>query len=161
MVEQLIRFSDADCIRKVTGARRMDLNLAGNWASIVSLILTFINTFLIVTIRRRIAASLTLEPLLKRLEQNSAELNQCLALFEASIDRFNGVVAQCDVNARTARTRLGFRLGWRSPAVRALLRATKRYEKHRSSENGQEVYNRLGAMIQYVANLLEEKRISG
>jgi len=139
----------------------MDLNLAGNWASIVSLVLTFINTILIVTIRRRIAASLTLEPLLKRLEQNSAELNQCLALYDASIDRFNGVVAQCDVNVRSARKRLGFRLGWQSPAVRAALRATRQYEQHRTRDNGQEVYNRLGAMIQYVSNLLEEKRISG
>jgi hypothetical protein len=139
----------------------MDLNLAGSWASIASLVLMFINTILIVTIRRRIAASLTLEPLLRRLEQNSAELNQCLTLFDASIDRFNGVVAQCDVNVRTARKRLGLRLGWQSPAVRAALRATKQYEQHRTRDSGQEVYNRLGAMIQYVSNLVEEKRISG
>jgi len=139
----------------------MDLNLAGNWASLISLALTFINTILIVTIRRRIAASLTLEPLLRRLEQNSAELNQCLTLFDASIDRFNAVVAQSDVNVRTARRRLGFRLGWRSPTLRAVLRATRRYEHERSRDNAQEVYNRLGGMIQYVANLLEERRISG
>jgi hypothetical protein len=143
----------------------MDLtwNLVGIWASIISLALTFINTILIQTIRRRIAAKLTLEPLLRRLEQNSAELNQCLglALFDPSIDRFNEVMAKCGVNVRTARRRLGIRFGWSSPEVRSLLRAIRLYDQHRTRDSAVEVYNRLGAMIQYIENLLEEMRISG
>jgi hypothetical protein len=149
---------DATVIRALTG---MDLNLAGTWASIISLVLTFINTLLIVTIKRRIAASLTLQPLLERLQENSAALNQCLTLFDASIDRFNAVVAQCEVNARTARRRLGMRWGFASPALRALLKATRSYNRERTRDNAQEVYNLLGAMIQYINNLLEERRISG
>lgn len=105
--------------------------------------------------------ALTLQPLLERLEVNSRDLNQYLALFEASIESFNAVVGRCEANVRTARRRLGFRKGWVSRFPRAVLRATRRYERRRTRDNAVEVYNRLGGMIQYLANLIEERRIPG
>jgi hypothetical protein len=53
-----------------------------SWASILSLVLTFVNTYLIIRIRAGIVVNLTLEPILDRLRKNSSEMNQSLSYYE-------------------------------------------------------------------------------
>lgn len=58
-------------------------------SSVLALAITFVNSIMIIRIRKNFLINATLEPLIDRLRQNSLSLNITLALFEPSIDDFN------------------------------------------------------------------------
>lgn len=68
-----------------------------DWASIVSLGLTLLNTYLIIRIPQRIVLNLTLEPVLSRLMQNSLDMNQYLTLLTYNRIRPNSPRLSADV----------------------------------------------------------------
>lgn len=128
------------------------------WASILSLVLTLINTYLILRVKAGIVVNLTLEPMLSRLGGNSANLNECLFDFDSNAQRFSEVAGVCEANAKAIRRRLGYVRGL---FLRDLLRALRRFKAHRSEKTAQEVYIRLLQVRQHLENMLEEKRITG
>jgi hypothetical protein len=128
------------------------------WAGMVSLVLTFVNTYLILRVKAGIVVNLTLEPMLNRLSENSANLNECLFDFDPNAQRFSEVAGVCEANAKAIRRRLGY---VRSLFLRDFLRALRRFKARRSRENAQEVYAYLQQVRQHIANMIEEKRITG
>jgi hypothetical protein len=134
------------------------LGYVSSWASIFSLVLTFVNTYLILRIRAGIVINLTLEPILARLRERSVEMNQHLAYYDVSNHRFLEVAGVCEADVRAMRRRLGYIKGW---FLRDLLRSMRTLRKDRSQTNAQEVYASLQQVRQHLANMLEEKRITG
>jgi hypothetical protein len=128
------------------------------WASIISLLITAINTYLIVRIRAGIVVNLTLEPSLQRLRENSMEMNQYLIYYEVHANRFFETAGMCEANVKAVRRRLGYFKGW---FTRDLMRSLRKYRKDRSRQNAQEVYGGLQQVRQHIANLVEERRITG
>jgi hypothetical protein len=105
------------------------------WASIISLLITAINTYLIVRIRAGIVVNLTLEPSLQRLRENSMEMNQYLIYYEVHANRFFETAGMCEANVKAVRRRLGYFKGW---FTRELMRSLRKYRKDRSRQNAQE-----------------------
>jgi hypothetical protein len=60
------------------------LAYVSGWASILSLAITLLNTCLILRIKAGIVVNLTLEPMLVRLTENSAENNEHLSSYYIS-----------------------------------------------------------------------------
>jgi hypothetical protein len=118
----------------------MSTSDVANWASIASLVISIFNVALIVSLKRRIVANVTLEPLLERLREGSTQMNGYLLLFEAAADDFDATAAICEADVRAVQKRLGVRQGWFCRARR--------------------VYNHLQKVIREVANRLEERRIA-
>ena len=134
------------------------LAYASEWASIASLALTFLNTYLIFRIKGGIIVNLTLEPMLMRLRENSSIMNQSLAYYDAIDPRFFEIAGVCEANVKAVRRRLGFLRGW---FVTDLLRSIRIFRRDRSIQNAEIVYANLQQVCQHIANMLEEKRISG
>jgi hypothetical protein len=134
------------------------LSTFADWASVASLCLTLLNTYLIIRIRQGIVLNLTLEPILSRLTQNSGKMNQCLTYYEANSAKFVEVVGICEANVRATRRRLGYVRGW---LLRDLLTSMRKYKNNRSQQNAQEVYGQLQKVRQGIANMLGERRITG
>jgi hypothetical protein len=128
------------------------------WASIISLLITLINTYLIIRIRAGIVVNLTLEPSLQRLRENSMEMNRHLGYYEIHANGFFETAGVCEANVRAIRRRLGYLKG---RFTGDLLRSLRRYRKDRSRQNAQEVYGGLQHVCQHIANLVEERRIIG
>lgn len=129
-----------------------------DWASIAGFFIVIFNAWQITRLKRRIVLSLTLDSLLRRLQTDSMDLNECLQLYRASIDRFDATVEVCKANVSTLCRRLGLRNGWFCLRV---LRAIRVYQRGRDEEAARSVYNRLQGVVQEVANRVEEVRISG
>jgi hypothetical protein len=129
-----------------------------SWASIISLVLTLVNTYLIVRIRAGIVVNLTLDPILERLRQNSLQMNQCLFYYDIQTAKFFETVGVCEANVRTLRRRLGY---VRGRFCADLLRSIGQYKSDRTQDNAQEVYGRLQYVCQHIENMAEEKRITG
>jgi hypothetical protein len=134
------------------------LAYVSSWASVISLVLTFVNTYLILRIKAGIVVNLTLEPMLSRLTDNSADMNQHLSYYNLSNQQFVEVAGVCEANVRAIRRRLGY---VRGRFLRALLRSIRLYRRDRSRTNAQEIYVCLQQVRQHLANLLEERRITG
>lgn len=134
------------------------LSTFADWASVISLGVTVLNTYLIIRIRQGIVLNLTLEPILSRLRDNSENMNRHLSYYELHSDNFLQVVNVCEANIKTIRHRLGYRRGW---FLRGVLRSMRKYRKDRTQPNAQEVYSSLLHVCQGVANMLEERRITG
>ncbi|HVC50825.1 MAG TPA: hypothetical protein VND87_02265 [Stellaceae bacterium] len=128
------------------------------WASLVSLALTLVNTILILRIKSGIVVNLTLEPLFDRLRQRSGEMNQFLAYYEVNGARFFEVAGICEADIRALRRRLGY---VRSRFLRSHVHAARKFRRDRSAANAQEVYASLQQVRQHIANMLEERRITG
>lgn len=129
-----------------------------SWASIVSPVLTFVNTYLIIRIRAGIVVNLTLEPILERLRQNSSQMNQSLSYYDMQSVKFFESVGVCEANVRTLRHRLGYVQG---RFCADLLRSIRQYKSDRTQDNAQEIYSRLQYVCQHRENMAEEKRITG
>jgi hypothetical protein len=129
-----------------------------SWASILSLVLTFVNTYLIIRIRAGIVVNLTLEPILDRLRKNSSEMNQSLSYYDIHSTKFFEAVGICEANVRTVRRRLGY---FRGRFCADLLWSIRQYKSNRTQENAQEVYSRRQYVCQQIANMAEERRITG
>ena len=134
------------------------LAYVSSWASVLSLALTLLNTYLILRIKAGIVVNLTLEPMLVRLTENSTEMNQHLSYYDVSDQRFFEVAGVCEADVRAMRRRLGYIRAW---FLRDLLRSMRTFRRDRSRTNAQEVYASLQQVRQHLANLLEEKRITG
>jgi hypothetical protein len=135
----------------------MSTSDVANWASIASLVISIFNVALIVSLKRRIVANVTLEPLLERLREGSTQMNGYLLLFEAAADDFDATAAICEADVRAVQKRLGVRQGW---FCRDLLKSLRVYRNHRSYDAARRVYNHLQKVIREVANRLEERRIA-
>jgi hypothetical protein len=134
------------------------LAYVSSWASMISLVLTLINTYLILRIKTGIVVNLTLEPILVRLRDNSAAMNQHLSYYHINDHRFFEVAGVCEADVKAMRRRLGYIRGW---FLRDLLRSIRTFRRDRSRTNAQEVYASLQQVCQHLANILEEKRITG
>jgi hypothetical protein len=134
------------------------LAYVSGWASMISLVLTFVNTYLILRIKAGIVVNLTLEPILTRLAENSADMNQYLSYYEVGNQRFFEIAGVCEANVRAIGRRLEYARGW---FLRDLLRAIRSFRKDRSRINAREVYACLQQVRQHLSNMLEEKRITG
>ena len=128
------------------------------WASITSLLITAVNTYLIIRIRAGIVVNLTLEPSLQRLRENSMEMNRHLGYYEIHANGFFEAAGVCEANVKAVRRRLGY---FKGRFTRDLLRSLRRYRKDRSRQNAQEVYAGLQHVCQHIANIVEERRITG
>jgi hypothetical protein len=127
-------------------------------ASLISLGVTLLNTYLLVRVRQGIVLNLTLEPILLRLRKNSEQMNGYLSYYEFQSIRFFEVVGICEADIRATRRRLGPMRGW---FLRDLLKSMRKYKKDRTQPNAQEVYVCLLHTSQGLANMLEERRITG
>jgi hypothetical protein len=134
------------------------LSTFANWASVISLAVSLFNTYLILRIKKGIVLNLTLEPILTRLRENSAQMNEYLTYYETHSVRFAEVVGVCEANIKTAWRRLGYIRGW---FLRDLLRSMRKYKSDRTSQSAQEIYGALQHVCQSLANMLEERRITG
>jgi hypothetical protein len=134
------------------------LSTFADWASVISLGVTVVNTYLIIRIRQGIVLNLTLEPILSRLRDNSENLNRHLSYYELHSASFLEVVGVCEANIKAIRRRLGYFRGW---FLRDVLRSMRKYQKYRTQPNAQEVYTSLLHVCQDLANMLEERRITG
>jgi hypothetical protein len=129
-----------------------------DWASIISLGVTLLNTYLIIRVRQGIVLNLTLEPILSRSRDNSEIMNRHLSYYELHSANFLEVVGVCEANIKAIRRRLGYFRGW---FLRDLLKSMGKYRKDRTQPNAQEVYSSLLHVCQDLANMLEERRITG
>ena len=133
------------------------LAYASGWASVISLAITLLNTYLILRIKSGIVVNLTLEPMLLRLTENSADMNRHLSYYEVG-NQFFEVAGVCEANVKAIRRRLGY---VRGRFLSDLLRSMRTFRRDRSRINAQEVYACLQQVRQHLANMLEEKRIIG
>jgi hypothetical protein len=134
------------------------LSTFADWASVISLGVTLLNTYLIIRVRQGIVLNLTLEPILSRLRDNSENMNRYLSYYEIYSVRFLEVAGLCEANIKALRRRLWFFRGW---FLRDVLRSIRKYRKDRTQPNAQEVYSSLLHVCQDIANMLEERRITG
>src|SRR5271154_5824894 len=109
-------------------------------------------------VRAAIVVNVTLEPILMRLADNSAVMNRLLSYYGANIQQFVEVAGICEANVRTMRRRLGY---VRGRFLREILRSLRAFKRDRTQINAQEVYACLQQVRQHIANMLEEKRITG
>jgi hypothetical protein len=116
------------------------LSTFADWASVISLGVTVVNTYLIIRIRQGIVLNLTLEPILSRLRDNSESMNRHLSYYELHSASFLEVVGVCEANIKAIRRRLGYFRGW---FLRDVLRSMRKYQKYRTQPNAQEVYTSL------------------
>jgi hypothetical protein len=134
------------------------LSKLADWASVISLGITLFNTYLIIRIRQGIVLNLTLEPMLSRLRENSADMNRYLSYYESHAAKFLDVAGVCEADIRAIRRRLGYIRGW---FLRDLLKSVHKYKRDRTQPNAQEIYSSLLHVRQRLANMLEERRIIG
>jgi hypothetical protein len=132
--------------------------LFADWASIISLIISGYAAIQITLVKRRVVANLTLEPLLGRLRANSKEMNRCLSDYGSYRGQFDEVLGLMEANVRALRRRLGARYGW---FCRRPLAAIRVYRLDENDAGARTVYNALQQVVQEVANLVEEMRITG
>jgi hypothetical protein len=112
------------------------LAYVSGWASVISLAVTLLNTYLILRIKAGIVVNLTLEPMLLRLTENSADMNQHLSYYEVG-NQFFEVAGVCEANVKAIRRRLGY---VRGRFLHDLLRSMRTFRSDRSRINAQEVY---------------------
>src|SRR6185437_7492022 len=105
------------------------LSYWSSWASLISLAVAAWNTYLILRIKAGIVLNVTLEPMLIRLKENSAELNRQLMYYEVNHHRFSEVAGICEADVKALRRRLGF---IKSRFVRGPLRSMRTFRRDRS-----------------------------
>ena len=128
------------------------------WASILSLVLTFLNTYLILRVKAGIVVKLTLEPMLAKLAENSEIMNRHLSYYDVGPQQFLETASICEANLRAVRRRFGYVRAW---FLRDFFHSMRSFKRDRSRRNAQEVYTSLQQVRQHLMNMLEEKRITG
>ncbi len=76
------------------------LSTFADWASVIALGVTVVNTYLIIRIRQGIVLNLTLEPILSRLRDNSENMNRHLSYYQLHSVSFFEVVGVCEANVK-------------------------------------------------------------
>lgn len=134
------------------------LGFSADLASLASLVISVLNAYWILSIRRRILSNVALDGPLGRLRENSRYMNGSLLRYDASADSFDEVVGLCEADTRAIKRRLSFP---RSRIGNRLLRSIAHYKARKSQDTAQGVYNDLQQLIQELANHIEEIRIMG
>jgi hypothetical protein len=136
----------------------MSLGVIADWASVISLALVAFNVHQVTRIKKQIILNLTLDRLLRNLQDDSKAMNSHLLFYEASVDSFNEVVGKCDANVGAVRRRFGIHGGW---FCRRLQKSIARYRSERNVETARTVYNDLQQVIREIINRIDERRIRG
>jgi len=85
-------------------------------------------------------------------------MNENLSYYDIYEDRFFEVARVCEANVKAIRRRLGY---FNGRFLRDLLKTLRRYGGTRNRGNAQDVYRERQHARQHLANMLEEKRITG